>query len=72
MAEAPDIGTAQYDSCYGPCLGAFHHQQVYRIGATATDRRWPAFVRYAAAHPPVSSPWGEPRRPEPVLPPVPV
>jgi GAF domain-containing protein len=49
-AEAPEIDKAQYESGQGPCLDAFRNQSVYRIESTATDPRWPEFVRNAAHH----------------------
>jgi GAF domain-containing protein len=48
--QAPQIDSAQYQTGEGPCLDAFRHQKVYRIDSTATDERWPAFTRVAAAH----------------------
>lgn len=54
-AEAPEIDEAQYSSGQGPCLDAFRHQRIFRIGDTATEDRWPDFARVAAAHGVVST-----------------
>jgi GAF domain-containing protein len=49
-AESPEVDSAQYETGEGPCLDAFRHQQVYRIGSTVDDTRWPAFSALAASH----------------------
>lgn len=48
--DAPEIDEAQYRYGEGPCMSAFRDGLVYRIDSTATDNRWPAFARTAAAH----------------------
>jgi GAF domain-containing protein len=45
---APEVDQAQYDTGEGPCVSAFHHQQVFTIESTAEDGPWPAFRRAAA------------------------
>ena len=47
---AVEIDTAQYETGHGPCLDAFHNQQIYRIDDTATEDRWPHFAAAAAEH----------------------
>jgi len=47
---APEVDQAQYDTGDGPCLQAFHDQQVQVIDSTGDDGPWPAFRAAAAAH----------------------
>src|SRR5918998_4291060 len=47
---SPEIDSAQYETGVGPCLDAWRHQQVFRIGSTAEDGQWPAFSQAALEH----------------------
>jgi GAF domain-containing protein len=47
---ALEIDKAQYEAGSGPCLDAFRHHQVFRIGDVEKDLQWPAFSEAAAAH----------------------
>ena len=47
---APEVDQAQYDTGDGPCLQAFHDQQIQVIASTHHDGPWPAFRAAAAAH----------------------
>jgi GAF domain-containing protein len=47
---APEVDQTQYDTGDGPCLQAFHDQQVHRIESTHDDGPWRAFRAAAAAH----------------------
>jgi GAF domain-containing protein len=48
--DALEIDEAQYRSGEGPCMYAFHNQQLYRIDDTASDARWPEFAAAALSH----------------------
>ena len=47
---APEIDAAQYTAGSGPCLDAFRHHQVFRIGDVDKDVQWPSFSEAAAHH----------------------
>jgi GAF domain-containing protein len=47
---ALELDAAQYEAGSGPCLDAFRHHQVFRIGDVEKDLQWPAFSEVAAAH----------------------
>jgi GAF domain-containing protein len=49
-AEAPEIDAAQYEAGEGPCLDAFRHGVIFRVNDTASETRWIAFCKAAAAH----------------------
>jgi GAF domain-containing protein len=49
--SAAEIDTWQYESAgRGPCIDAFHRQEVFRITDTSTDDRWPQFAAGALSH----------------------
>jgi GAF domain-containing protein len=48
--EAPEIDEAQYRTGQGPCISAFHYEQIYRIDSTSEDDRWSEFAKTALTH----------------------
>lgn len=48
--SSPEVDQAQYDAGEGPCLDAFRTGEIYRIGSTAEEGRWPAFRAACRAH----------------------
>jgi GAF domain-containing protein len=48
--EAVEIDQAQYRLGDGPCVHAFHHDEIVRIADTSTDPRWREFMATAREH----------------------
>ena len=48
--DATEIDQAQYDSGSGPCLDSFRTGEIFRIGSTADEGRWPEFRKVCRAH----------------------
>ena len=48
--EVPEIDQAQYATGEGPCLQAYRDGVTYRIDATRTDTRFPAFSAACVEH----------------------
>src|SRR3954452_9190929 len=48
--EVADIDRAQYETGRGPCVNAYQTGEVFVIGSTITDARWPEFCAAARAH----------------------
>jgi GAF domain-containing protein len=47
---APEIDQAQYKDGEGPCVYAYHQQEIAQIRSTREDGPWPEFRRAAADH----------------------
>ena len=45
--HARRVDSLQYDLGSGPCLDAYRNRVVFRVDSTATDMRWPEFLRQA-------------------------
>jgi GAF domain-containing protein len=48
--EAPDIDAVQYATGQGPCVQSFRDGAVHLVASTASESRWPAFVRTCERH----------------------